>query len=219
MALVSGYALSLLVEWYRRSAVLGLLLLFLGLAALVGGKVEAGTVYPFSMASWIVDLMALLVFVAYFYFHVRWIAEIVGHHRELDREEHIVRYMKVLLFFILMTLIAYSLSALGYPLVALLLWLAFLVYPVAVSVDDVGELDNLYSTIETWKYRAPALLEFLFVGTVLLLTAYFLEIHMGTVGLIVSILLTVLFTIPFSTTVLALSYLLRYPLTRRAIEA
>jgi hypothetical protein len=219
MTFVSGYALALLGEWYKRSAVLGLLLLLLGLAAILGGRAEAGTVYPFSVASWVIDLLALVVFALYFYFHVRWIAEIVGHHRELDREEHLFRYMKVLLFFILMTLIAYSLSALGYPILALILWLVFLVYPVAVSVDDVGEMDNLYSTIEAWKYRAPALLEFLFVGTVLLLTAYFLEIHLGLVGEVLSLLLTVLFTIPFSTTVLSLAYLLRYPLTRRAIEA
>lgn len=217
--MISGHAISFLREWYREAYLLGVLLIIMGVAHSWGGQLEAATVFPTSIVTWVIALAGSLVFSLYFYKHVRWLADVVGHHREIGIEETVFRYIKITIFFLLMSFLSYYLTVSGLPWLALILWLLLILYPVAVAVDDVGELDNVLSSVEAWMRNPAVLLEFLFVGTVLLLTAYFLEVHLGGVGLVLSVLLTVLFTIPFLTTILSLAYLLRYPLTRRALEA
>ena len=215
---MSGVALELLKEWYKNSYLLGILLFLMGIAALLGGHAEASTVFPMSLISWIIGLIGLFVFALYFYNHVVWLSDVVGHWKEVEREEQVVRFLKVFTFFLIMILVTFYLGRLGLGWLALLLWLLLLVYPVAVIADNVSELDNILSSVEAWRRDPSVLLEFLFVGAILLLTAFYLEVALGWLGVLLSILLTVFFTLPFLTTLLTLSYLLRYPLTRRALE-
>ncbi len=216
--MMSGVALDLVKEWYKNSYLLGVLLFLMGLAALVGGHLEASTVFPTNLVSWIIGLIGLFVFTLYFYGHVVWLSDVVGHWKEIEREEQAIRFLKVFVFFLLMILLTYYLARFGLGWLALLIWLVLLVYPVSVIADNVSEMDNILSSAEAWKRDPSVLLEFLFVGATLLLTAFYLEVALGWVGTLISVLLTVFFTIPFLTTLLTLSYLLRYPLTRRALE-
>ena len=216
--MMSGVALELLKEWYKNSYLLGILLFLMGVAALPGGHVEASTVFPSSLISWIIGLIGLFVFALYFYNHVVWLSDVVGHWKEVEREEQVVRFLKVFTFFLIMILATFYLARFGLGWLALLLWLLLLVYPVAVIADNVSEMDNILSSVEAWRRDPSVLLELLFVGAILLLTAFYLEVVLGWAGTLLSILLTVFFTLPFLTTLLTLSYLLRYPLTRRALE-
>ncbi|NPA87060.1 MAG: hypothetical protein GXO00_03565 [Candidatus Diapherotrites archaeon] len=217
--MISGAALELLKEWYRqfRYWPLAVALLLVGLSIFLGAHPEAATVYPTTPLSWIAVALLLLTFTYYLYTHTLWISEVVGHHRGRILEEHLLSFVKVFLFFVLMSLLSFALIKMNYPWMALLLWVLLFLYPFAVIVDDVGEVDNLLSSIDAWRRNPGVLLEFFLVGSVLLLTAFYLEAALGWPGVFLSIFLTLFFTIPFLTTLLALAYLLRYPLTRRAL--
>ena len=216
--MISGVAIYLLKEWYRQARWLGLLLILLGTSIYLGGHPEAATVYPKSVGSWIMGLIGVFVFSVYSYLHIRWIAKNVGHYREVEREEAALRILKVFLFYLLFSSLTWLFVRMDLWWISLLLWLALFLYPIAAVVDNVSELDNLLSSLEAWKRNPDVILEYFLVTFILLVTAYFLEVSLGSAGYVFSILLTVGFTVPFSLTLLALSYLLKYPMVKRALQ-
>ncbi len=210
--------MSFLRDGYRNVWLLGFLLILGGISLLFGAHYEAATVYPADAITWGLGIISLFVFSAYFLAHVRWISEVVGHPVSGEREEVLIRYAKVFLFFLLMVLFSFFLAKAGYGWLSLILWVLLFLYPVAVAVDDVGELDNIRSSVEAWVRSPGVLVELFVVFPVLLLTAFALEVTLGTIGAVLSLLMTIFFTVPLLTTMAAFAYLLRYPLTKRALE-
>ncbi len=188
-----------------------LLLLLAGLGLLGGGVLGGGSVLPSSLLSWVVGL-GVLVYAIFLFVQSRRIGEELGYQREIESEKIPLKILRIVVFLLLGVVISYLFPPLS------IIFLLFLLYPVAVSLDDVGEMDNIMSGLDVWRRNPILFLEFLLVSSVLLLTAAFLEAVGGTAGAFLSLVLTSLFTIPFLTNLLVIYYLSRYPLALRHLS-
>ncbi len=211
---------ALAIMWRNYDLFLSLLaiLLIYGVGTLLSLPLVAGGLTFF-------DIYGLLGLIAiYFLFSILLVyistsvAERLDHRTYINVEEGVRRALVIFLLLSLGGVIMVFLPPLARSLFAILYFLPILLLSISMAIDGGGILAAWRRTVDAFKRRWFNILEFFALGAIFALILSIIEAYFGVAGLFISILLAYTLFIPWSLSLLILTYLYRYPLVVSRIE-